>query len=128
MGSATYPDTAQRNVAVMTLNHHEVPAHHAEGYLDAYMTAAGIPDDFKGPLFRSAVGRTDVLSINRMTTSDVFRMVKRRARALAFREARATTPSAPPASPLSSKTAARSSTPRQSPRMNHRERRSCTDR
>lgn len=61
--------------------HHEVPAHHnAEAYLDAYMTAAGIADELKGPLFRSAVGRTDVLSINRMTSNDVLRMVKRRAR------------------------------------------------
>ena len=62
--------------------HHEVPAHHnAEAYLDAYIAAGGIGDEFKGPLFRSAVGRTNVVSISRMTTNDVLRMVKRRARA-----------------------------------------------
>jgi integrase/recombinase XerD len=37
---------------------HEVPAHHnAEDYLDAYITAAGIADDKKSPLFRSAAGK-----------------------------------------------------------------------
>ena len=34
---------------------HEMPAHHnLEAYLDAYIEAAGIRDDKKGPLFRSA--------------------------------------------------------------------------
>src|SRR5262249_31669051 len=33
---------------------HEVPVHHkAEEYLDAYLTAAGIVDESKGPLFRT---------------------------------------------------------------------------
>jgi tetratricopeptide (TPR) repeat protein len=33
---------------------HEVPAHHnAEAYMDAYLAAAGIADEKKGPLFRS---------------------------------------------------------------------------
>jgi site-specific recombinase XerD len=42
---------------------HEVPAHHkAEAYLDAYIEAAGIADDKKGPLFRSAKGRNGKLS------------------------------------------------------------------
>ena len=37
---------------------HEVPAHHnAEAYLDAYIEAAGIAGDRKGPLFRSPRGR-----------------------------------------------------------------------
>ena len=37
---------------------HEVPAHHkAEAYLDAYIEAAGIAGDRKGPLFRSALGK-----------------------------------------------------------------------
>ena len=36
---------------------HEMPAHHTlEGYLDAYIQAAGIADDAKGPLFRTAPG------------------------------------------------------------------------
>ena len=38
---------------------HEMPAHHnAEEYLDAYIEAAGIADDRKGPLFRSVRGKS----------------------------------------------------------------------
>ena len=38
---------------------HEVPAHHnAEAYLDAYIEAAGIAGDRKGPLFRSVLGKS----------------------------------------------------------------------
>ena len=34
---------------------HEMPAHHTlEAYLDAYLKAAGIAADRKGPLFRTA--------------------------------------------------------------------------
>lgn len=59
---------------------HEVPAHHnAEEYLDAYLQAAGISDDAKGPLFRSACGRSGVVTAQRMNRTDVWRMVKRRA-------------------------------------------------
>jgi site-specific recombinase XerD len=62
--------------------HHEVPAHHnAEAYLDAYIAAAGIGHDAHGPLFRTAAGRSGILTQNPMTRHDVFRMVKRRARA-----------------------------------------------
>ena len=36
---------------------HEMPAHHKlEAYIDEYIVAAGIRDDGKGPLFRSAIG------------------------------------------------------------------------
>ena len=59
---------------------HEVPAHHcAEEYLDAYIATAGIADEHKTPLFRSAAGRSGLLSDQRMTRTDVLRMVKRRA-------------------------------------------------
>jgi site-specific recombinase XerD len=62
---------------------HEVPAHHkAEEYLDAYLTAAGIAEDKKGPLFRTittAPGRP--LSERPMHQVDAWRMVRRRARA-----------------------------------------------
>jgi site-specific recombinase XerD len=59
---------------------HEVPAHHnAEAYLDTYIAAVGIADQPKGPLFRSAVGKLNALSYQRMTRTDVLRMVKRRA-------------------------------------------------
>ena len=47
---------------------HEMPAHHnLEAYLDAYIQTAGIGDDDKSPLFRSAVGRTDTLTEKPMT-------------------------------------------------------------
>lgn len=59
---------------------HEVPAHHnAVEYLDDYIAAAAIGEEAKRPLFRSAVGKSGSLSIDRMTRTDVFRMVKRRA-------------------------------------------------
>ena len=58
---------------------HEVPAHHnAEAYMDAYLAAAGIGDDKKGPLFRS-VDKHRKLTVNPMTRTDVLRMIKRRA-------------------------------------------------
>lgn len=61
--------------------HHEVPAHHnAEAYLDDYLQAAGIGQEAKSPLFRTAIGRSDTLSANRMSRKDALAMVKRRAR------------------------------------------------
>ena len=61
---------------------HELPAHHnLEAYLDAYLEAAGIREDKKGPLFRSANRRTGALTGNRMNRVDVWRMVQRRAAA-----------------------------------------------
>jgi site-specific recombinase XerD len=66
---------------------HELPAHHnAEAYLDAYIQAAGIADDGKGPLFRTSAGRTGELTLNPMTRHDALRMVKRRARAAGLSE------------------------------------------
>jgi site-specific recombinase XerD len=57
---------------------HEVPVHHvAEEYLDAYIQAAGVAEDERGPLFRSAAGRTKTLTRNRMSSTDVLRMIKR---------------------------------------------------
>ncbi|HRK34500.1 MAG TPA: tyrosine-type recombinase/integrase [Candidatus Hydrogenedentes bacterium] len=59
---------------------HEVPAHHTlETYIDAYIEAAGIAQDRKGPLFRSAKGKTRLLTKHPMTRTDVLRMIKRRA-------------------------------------------------
>ena len=60
---------------------HEVPAHHlAEQYLDAYIQAAGIKDDTKGWLFRSAVGKTGRLTDQALNRHNSFHMVKRRAK------------------------------------------------
>jgi site-specific recombinase XerD len=65
---------------------HEMPAHHnLEAYLDAYIKAAGIGEDGKSPLFRSAAGRTDTLTENLMNRADAWRMVQRRAADLNMR-------------------------------------------
>ena len=45
----------------------------------AYLDAAGIRSETKGPLFRT-VNRRRQLSLNRMHRNDAFRMIKRRAR------------------------------------------------
>lgn len=59
---------------------HDVPAHHnAEAYVDAYLTASGISDVPKSPLFRS-VSRHRELTSRAMHRTDVLRMIKRRAK------------------------------------------------
>jgi site-specific recombinase XerD len=59
---------------------HDVPAHHtAEQFVDAYIEAAGIRDEYHGPLFRTVDSRRR-LTVRRMHRIDVLRMVKRRAR------------------------------------------------
>ena len=58
----------------------EMPCHHKlEAYLDAYISAAGIAEDRKGPLFRAAIGKTKKLSDHAMSRTDVWYMVRRRA-------------------------------------------------
>ena len=59
-----------------------VPAHHlAQEYVDAYLEAAELAEDRKGPLFRScAVGRQDRLEDRAMSRATALRMIKRRAR------------------------------------------------
>ena len=59
-----------------------VPAHHlAQEYVDAYLKAAELGEDRKGPLFRScAVGRQDRLEDRAMTRATALRMIKRRVR------------------------------------------------
>jgi site-specific recombinase XerD len=59
---------------------HEMPCNHnLEAYLDAYINAAGIADDFKGYLFRGAPGKTRQLTGNPLAQSNVYRMIRRRA-------------------------------------------------
>jgi site-specific recombinase XerD len=59
---------------------HEMPAHHKlEAYLDAYIKAAGMGDADKSPLFRSALGRTGLLTERPMHRVDAWHMIQRRA-------------------------------------------------
>jgi integrase len=58
----------------------EMPCHHKlEAYLDAYIEAAGIEGDRKGPLFRAAIGKTRKLGPGAISRTDVWYMVRRRA-------------------------------------------------
>jgi integrase len=61
---------------------HVVPVHHAlEEYLDAYIDAAGIRNEKKGPLFRTfAVATGRPLSLAPMAQVDAWRMIRRRAK------------------------------------------------
>jgi len=59
---------------------HEMPAHHKlEAFLDEYIKAAGIGENGKSPLFRSAAGRTGALTAAAMNRVDAYRMIQRRA-------------------------------------------------
>ena len=59
-----------------------VPAHHiAQEYVDAYLEAARIGEDRRGPLFRSCEpGRRDALQDGAMSRLSALKMIKRRAR------------------------------------------------
>jgi integrase/recombinase XerD len=100
---------------------HEMPAHHnLEAYLDAYIEAAGIREAGKAPLFRSAIGRTGVLTDKPMHRIDAYRIIQRRAADLGrvtSEQGSVAIPSALQASPPILKRAARSRTRRPWPRM-----------
>ena len=56
--------------------HHEMPVHHTlEEYLDSYIRAAGIGEDKKGPLFRSAIRRTGQLSERPLARANALQMI-----------------------------------------------------
>jgi len=60
---------------------HSMPCHHnLETYLQDYIETARLAGDRAGPLFRTTVRRTGVLTDRPMTQSDAWRMVQRRAR------------------------------------------------
>ena len=66
---------------------HEVPVHHkAEEYLDAYIEAAGIGDQSRGPLWRKGLKRTGTLQPKALTRFDAFHMIRRRALAAGVSE------------------------------------------
>ncbi|HUN99256.1 MAG TPA: tyrosine-type recombinase/integrase [Bradyrhizobium sp.] len=65
---------------------HEMPAHHKlEAFIDEYLAAAGIRDDSKGPLFRTARGKTGELTGDPMNRVDAYRMVRRRSAEAGFK-------------------------------------------
>jgi len=65
---------------------HEMPAHHKlEQFLDEYLAAAGIHEDGKTPLFRSAIGKTGMLTDKPMHRVDAYRMVRRRTAEAGFK-------------------------------------------
>ena len=58
----------------------EMPCHHKlEQYLDAYIKAAAIEGDRKGPLFRAAIGKTKRLGQGAISRTDVWYIVRRSA-------------------------------------------------
>jgi site-specific recombinase XerD len=59
---------------------HDMPCHHSlEEYLEDYIKGAGIAADVKGYLFRTAHGRSKVLTDRPMSQADAYRMIRRRA-------------------------------------------------
>lgn len=61
---------------------HEMPCHHnLESYLHAYIDAAGIEGDAKGPLFRTIGRGTDVLTRTPLPQANAYAMIRRRAAA-----------------------------------------------
>jgi hypothetical protein len=65
---------------------HEMPAHHKlEAFLDEYVAAAGIREDGKSPLFRTALGQTGRLGDEAMHRLGAYRMIRRRTTKTGFR-------------------------------------------
>lgn len=61
--------------------YHEVPVHHlAERYIDEYIDAAGLSDEKKSPLWRSARGKTGQLTDKALDRRNVWDLVRRKAR------------------------------------------------
>ena len=63
-----------------------MPAHHkAEEYVDVYIEAAGLKDQKRLPLFRTAIGKTKRLGDRRMSRYAALKMVQRRAKKAGLR-------------------------------------------
>ena len=101
---------------------HAMPCHHALAEaLRAYIDAAGIVEDRKGWLFRTARGHNGiVLSDSAMGQPDAWRMIRRRAAAAGIAAEIGCPRFAPRGLPLTSQTAARSNTRRKWRRMKAR--------
>jgi len=65
---------------------HEMPAHQpVAAYLDAYLDAAGLRNEVKAPLFRTAARATGALTEKPMSPVDAWRMIQRRAARLGMK-------------------------------------------
>jgi site-specific recombinase XerD len=65
---------------------HEMPAHHKlEAFIDEYLDAVGLRGEAKGPLFRSAIGKTGTLTATAMNRVDAYRMIRRRTAEAGFK-------------------------------------------
>jgi integrase len=65
---------------------HKMPVHHKlEEYFDEYLKAAGITDDDRGSLFRTAAGKTGSLTGSAMHRVDAYRMIRRRTAEAGFK-------------------------------------------
>ncbi|WP_245408469.1 tyrosine-type recombinase/integrase [Zhengella mangrovi] len=60
---------------------HEIPCHHKlEGYLQAYIDAADLRDDPRGPLFRTIGRQNRLLTNTPLPQSNAFAMIRRRSK------------------------------------------------
>jgi site-specific recombinase XerD len=60
---------------------HDVPANHnLDEYLEAYIKGIDLETDPKGPLFRTAVGKSNALTRRPLSQADAYRMIQRRAK------------------------------------------------
>jgi integrase len=55
--------------------------HHLDAYLEAYIKGVGLEADPKGPLFRTAIAKSDALTRRPMSQADAYRMIRRWAKA-----------------------------------------------
>jgi hypothetical protein len=63
-----------------------MPAHHKlEAFLDEYLSTVGIRNAGKSPLFRSAAGKTGMLTERPTDRVHVYEMVRRRTAAAGFK-------------------------------------------
>jgi integrase len=91
-GGAEWPaDSAPRKRWWLRLHekggkrHEMLVRHKLEVFLDEYLDAAGLRGDGKGPLFRSAAGKSSTLTATAMTRVDAYRMIRRRTAEAGFR-------------------------------------------
>ena len=59
---------------------HDVPANHnLDEYLEAHIKGVDLEADPKGPLFRTAVGKSDALTRRPLSQADAYRLIRWRA-------------------------------------------------